>query len=59
MNLHSFFPRAAVFAAATFTILISPAAVPAMAADARVTQDFDANWLFSRGDFPSAMMPVI
>jgi beta-galactosidase len=56
MTLHSFFPRAAVFAAATFTILISPAAVPAMAADARVTEDFDANWLFSRGDFPSAMM---
>ena len=28
----------------------------AAAADARVTQDFDANWLFSKGDFASAMM---
>ena len=24
----------------------------------RVTQDFDANWLFSKGDFASAMMPA-
>jgi beta-galactosidase len=24
---------------------------------ARVTEDFDANWLFSKGDFQSAMMP--
>jgi beta-galactosidase len=25
---------------------------------ARVTQDFDANWLFSKSDFASAMMPA-
>jgi len=58
MTLHSLFSRAAVFAAATFTILVSMAPFPAAAADARVTQDFDANWLFSRGDFASAMMPA-
>ena len=56
MTLRSIFSRAAVFAAAALTTLAAPAAVPATAADARVTQDFDANWLFSRGDFPSAMM---
>jgi len=56
MTLRSIFSRSAVFAAATLTTLAAPAAVPATAADARVTQDFDANWLFSRGDFPSAMM---
>jgi beta-galactosidase len=56
MTLHSFFRRAAILAAATFTILFSTAPFPAAAADARVTQDFDANWLFSRGDFASAMM---
>jgi beta-galactosidase len=28
------------------------------AAPARVTDDFDAHWLFSRGDFASAMMPA-
>jgi len=57
MTPHSFLSRAAVFAAATLTILISTAPVPA-AAEARVTQDFDANWLFSKGDFASAMMPT-
>ena len=56
MTLHCLFPRTAVFTAATFTMLLSPATFPATAAGARVTQDFDANWLFSRGDFPSAMM---
>jgi beta-galactosidase len=30
--------------------------VRSSAADTRVTQDFDANWLFSKGDFASAMM---
>jgi beta-galactosidase len=28
------------------------------AVDARVTEDFDANWLFSKGDFAAAMMPA-
>ena len=37
-------------------ILFSTVPIPAAAADARVTQDFDANWLFSKGDFASAMM---
>jgi beta-galactosidase len=27
------------------------------AAPARITEDFDANWLFSKGDFAAAMMP--
>ena len=58
MNLHSIISRAAIFAAATVTILFSPAPVSAAAADARVTKDFDANWLFSQGDFASAMMPA-
>jgi beta-galactosidase len=56
MTLHSFFGRAAILAAATFMILFSTVPIPAAAADARVTQDFDANWLFSKGDFASAMM---
>ena len=30
----------------------------APASPARVTEDFDANWLFSAGDFASAMMPA-
>ncbi len=58
MKLHSFLKRTAFFAATTFTILVSTAPFPAAAADARVTQDFDANWLFSKGDFASAMMPA-
>lgn len=32
-------------------------AVRSTAAGARVTEDFDANWLFIKGDFASAMMP--
>ncbi len=31
--------------------------VPLLSPAARVTQDFDSDWLFSRGDFASAMMP--
>jgi beta-galactosidase len=58
MTLHSIISRAAIFAAATLTILFSPAPVSAAVADARLTQDFDANWLFSKGDFASAMMPA-
>jgi len=56
MTLYSILSRAAIFAAATLTFLFSPAPVSAAAADARVTKDFDANWLFSKGDFASAMM---
>ena len=58
MTLHSIISRAAIFAAATLTFLSSPAPVSAAAADARMAQDFDANWLFSKGDFASAMMPA-
>ena len=58
MTLHSILSRAAIFAAATLTFLSSPAPVSAAAADARMAQDFDANWLFSKGDFASAMMPA-
>jgi beta-galactosidase len=32
--------------------------LPVRSPAARVTEDFDANWLFSKGDFASAMMPV-
>ena len=39
--------------------LLSLALMPlkAPASQARVTEDFDASWLFSKGDFQSAMMP--
>ncbi len=43
-----------VVAACFFAFL--PFCSPASAA--RVTEDFDANWLFSGGDFASAMMPA-
>ena len=33
-----------------------PVRLPAQ--NARVTEDFDANWLFNKGDFASAMMPA-
>ena len=33
------------------------AVLPLQLPAARVTQDFDADWLFSKGDFASAMMP--
>ena len=33
-----------------------PVRLPAQ--NARVTEDFDANWLFNKGDFVSAMMPA-
>jgi len=39
-----------------FLSVLLPTRSPA--ADARITQDFDANWLFSKGDFASAMMPA-
>jgi len=41
---------------AAFFFLALPVRSPA--ADARVTEDFDANWLFSKGDFAAAMMPA-
>jgi len=43
-----------LFLAALFFLLlkgVSPA-------DARIIQDFDAGWIFSKGDFASAMMPA-
>src|ERR1019366_9200548 len=36
----------------------SSATVSSPAAGARVTKDFDAGWLFSKGDFAAAMMPA-
>jgi len=36
---------------------LSPAQPAAATADARVTEDFDANWLFCKSDFAAAMMP--
>ena len=47
---------AQTFFLAALAFLLPPNFSPA--ADARVTQDFDANWLFSKGDFAAAMMPV-
>ena len=44
------FSAVAVAGLSAFLPLLSPAA--------RVTEDFDANWLFSKGDFASAMMPA-
>jgi beta-galactosidase len=41
---------------AAFFFLALPVRSPA--ADARITEDFDANWLFSKGDFAAAMMPA-
>jgi len=49
-----------------FLFALSPVHSPAAdlsrqsepAAGARVTKDFDAGWLFSRGDFAAAMMPA-
>jgi len=41
---------------AALTLLFALFPTHSTAADVRVTQDFDANWLFSRGDFASAMM---
>ncbi len=57
MNLRFFLPRAGVLAAAAFVIINSPAPARAAAAG-RVREDFDANWLFSRGEFATAMMPA-
>ena len=47
----------------SFALILSLAGLVAgsnhiAAADARTTQDFDAGWLFSKGDFASAMMPA-
>lgn len=44
------------FAALTFLFMLLPR--PSTAATGRVTEDFDANWLFSKGNFGSAMMPA-
>jgi beta-galactosidase len=44
------------FSAVALTLLFALLPHHSTAASARVTQDFDANWLFSRGDFASAMM---
>jgi beta-galactosidase len=41
---------------AAFFFLAPPVRSPA--ADARITEDFDANWLFSKSDFAAAMMPA-
>jgi len=41
---------------AAFFFLALPVRSPA--ADARITEDFNANWLFSKGDFAAAMMPA-
>jgi beta-galactosidase len=39
-------------------ILLLALLLTARPAAARVTEDFDANWRFTRGDFASAMMPA-
>jgi beta-galactosidase len=52
MNTARIFPLAILIFIFTLPPIYSPAA------DARVTEDFDAGWLFSRGDFAAAMMPA-
>jgi len=42
--------------ALTFLFMLLPH--PSTAAEGRVTADFDANWLFSKGNFASAMLPA-
>jgi beta-galactosidase len=59
---------ARIFSLATLFIFFVLLPVHALAADsprpgeatagARVTQDFDAGWLFSKGDFAAAMLPA-
>ena len=49
-------PRTFFLATLAFLFALSPIHSPA--ADARVTQDFDAGWLFAKGNFASAMMPT-
>ncbi|MDR3458389.1 MAG: glycoside hydrolase family 2 TIM barrel-domain containing protein [Verrucomicrobiae bacterium] len=48
-------PKILLTTLALLSVLL-PASVPA--ADVRSTEDFDANWLFSKGDFAAAMMPA-
>jgi hypothetical protein len=52
MKLPQFFSMVVVAGFGAFLPIHCPAA------GARVTQDFDANWLFSKGNFAAAMMPV-
>ena len=58
MTAHSRIQRAVLSAVAILTIGFLPAPARAAAAAGRVTEDFDANWLFSKGDFAAAMMPA-
>ena len=58
MTLHSIFSTGGNLRCGNIHDSASTAPAPAAAADARVTEDFDANWLFSKGDFASAMMPA-
>ena len=39
-------------------VFVTLLALPKLASAARTIEDFDADWRFSKGDFPSAMMPA-
>jgi beta-galactosidase len=58
MTFHFSSTRAAIFTTALLAIIFYPAPARAAVTEMRVTQDFDANWLFSKGDFASAMLPA-
>jgi beta-galactosidase len=47
-----------IFSIVVLAGFCASATVSSPAAGARVTKDFDAGWLFSKGDFAAAMMPA-
>jgi beta-galactosidase len=47
-----------IFSTVVAAFFFAALPVRSPAADARITEDFDANWLFSKGDFAAAMMPA-
>jgi len=56
LPVHLFMKFLSQIRCAAFILWSWPMAMAA--ADARLTEDFDANWLFTQGDFASAMMPA-
>ena len=50
--------RAKIFSTVSLVCFFAFIPFRSPAAPARLTEDFDANWLFSKGDFASAMMPA-
>jgi len=50
------FPK--IFSTVIVAFFFAALPIHSPAADARVTEDFDAGWFFSKGDFAAAMMPA-